>query len=81
MSRGTNPGWNVLAVVSLVLALTASPLAVLFGYLAIGQIGRAGQRGEGLAWIAVALGWLWLVAFVVVVSALVIIWRENPFWP
>ncbi len=73
--------WNVLAVLALVSALVASPLAVVFGYIAVGQIHRSDQRGLRMAWAAVALGWLWAVVFVVLAVALVTIWRENPFWP
>jgi hypothetical protein len=65
---------NVLAVVSLLLALTLSPLAAVFGYLAVGQIRRANQRGESLAWVAVGLGWLWLVVYSFAISVLVAIW-------
>jgi len=67
---------NALAVVALILALTASPLAALFGYLAVGQIRRAGQRGESAAWTAVGLGWLWTVVYVVAGTVAAIIWRD-----
>lgn len=67
---------NILSVVALVLALTLSPLAALFGYLAVGQIRRAGQRGEGLAWMAVGLGWLWLVGYAVAGTVLAMIWLD-----
>ncbi len=73
--------WNVLAVLAFVAALVASPLAVLFGYLAVGQIRRSDQRGETLAWIAVGLGWLWLAILLVITIALGIIWSETPLWP
>ena len=69
-------GWNVLAIISLVLALTASPLTVIFGYLAVGQIRRANQKGEALAWTAVGLGWLWLVAWVAAVVIAALVWFE-----
>lgn len=79
--RRATPKINVLAPLSLVLALVASPLAVVFGYIAIGQIRRADQRGASMAWAAIALGWLWLVATVVILGSLAVIWSENPFWP
>lgn len=69
-------GVNILSVVSLILALTLSPFAALFGYLAVGQIRRAGQKGEALAWTAIALGWLWLVGYAVAGTVLAIIWFE-----
>lgn len=65
---------NVLAIVSLVLAIAVSPLAMIFGYIAIGQIRRHSQRGEGLAWAAVGLGWIWAVLYVVATTVLVITW-------
>jgi len=72
---------NVLAPLALLLALSASPLAVVFGYVSIGQIRRADQRGAPLAWVAIGLGWLWVALFAVVLGALAIIWFENPLWP
>ena len=72
---------NLLAVVAFVLALVASPLAVIFGYIAAGQIRRSDQTGAVLAWTAVGLGWLWLTGFIVLAASLGLIWREDPFWP
>ena len=69
-------GWNVLSIVSLVLALALSPLAVVFGYLAVGQIRRSAQRGEALAWVAVALGWVWAVSYVVAGVVLALTWVQ-----
>ncbi len=69
-------GWNVLSIVSLVLALAVSPLAVVFGYLAVGQIRRSAQRGEAIAWVAVALGWAWTVAYVVAGAVLALTWLQ-----
>lgn len=72
---------NVLAPLALILALAASPLAVIFGYLSIGQIRRADQRGAPLAWIAIGVGWLWVALWSVLLGALALIWFENPLWP
>lgn len=58
-------GLNILSVMSFVLSLTLSPFAMVFGYIAVGQIRRSRQRGEVLAWISVGLGWLWTIGFVV----------------
>jgi uncharacterized membrane protein len=68
--------WNVLSIVSLVLALAVSPLAVVFGYLAVGQIRRSAQRGETLAWVAVALGWVWTVSYGVAGAVLALTWIQ-----
>lgn len=66
------PRRNALAVLSLALGLMLSPLAALFGHLAVGQIRRArgGERGLALAWVAVGLGWLWLLLLVIAAGAL-----------
>jgi len=69
-------GFNILAAVSLLLALALSPLAVVFGYIAAGQARRAHQRGEAVAWVAVVLGWLVLVGWVVAGITAWIIWSE-----
>jgi hypothetical protein len=69
-------GFNVLAIVSLILALVASPLTIIFGYIAVGQARRANQRGEGIAWVAIGLGWAWLIAWVVLSITLGTIWLE-----
>ena len=69
-------GLNVLSVIALVLALALSPLAVLFGYLAIGQARRANQRGEAIGWVAVVLGWLVLVGWVVAAVTALLIWSQ-----
>ena len=58
---------NVLAVLALILGCLLSPLAALFGHVALSQIARTGERGKVPAWIAVALGYVWLVALVVLV--------------
>lgn len=59
---------NALAVAALVLAVLMSPLAALFGHLAAGQIARSHgrERGAVIAWIAVGLGYLWLVVAIIV---------------
>ncbi|WAB80303.1 DUF4190 domain-containing protein [Microcella daejeonensis] len=62
---------NALAVVSLVLGIMLSPLAALFGHIAVGQIARSrrpggrDERGMRAAGAAIALGWLSLAALIV----------------
>jgi hypothetical protein len=48
---------NALAVVALVLGCLASPLAALFGHLALGQIHASGERGRIAAIAAIVLGY------------------------
>lgn len=65
---------NPLAVAALVLGILLSPLAALFGHLAVGQIARSNgrERGLALAWVAVGLGYLWLVTAVIAATGVVI---------
>jgi len=62
---------NVLAVLALILGCLLSPLAALFGHLAAAQISTSGERGLVPAWIAVVLGYVWLVTLAVLVIAFV----------
>lgn len=61
------PRLNALAVAALILGILLSPLAALFGHLAVGQITRSAgaERGIALAWVAVGLGYLWLAALLI----------------
>lgn len=62
---------NVLAVLALILGCLLSPFAALFGHIAIWQIKITGERGLIAAWIAVVLGYIWLVTAAVLVIAFV----------
>lgn len=62
---------NVLAVLAVILAALASPLAALFGHLAVAQIASTGERGVVPAWIAIALGYVWFAALAVLLIAFV----------
>ena len=75
-SSAVPSGLNVLSVMSFVLSLTLSPFAMVFGYIAVGQIRRSRQRGEVLAWISVGLGWLWTLGFVVLGVVLGTTWFQ-----
>lgn len=56
---------NILAVLALILGCLVSPLAALFGHLALSQISRSGERGTAIAWVAIVLGYLSLAAVLV----------------
>jgi hypothetical protein len=60
------PRVNILAVLALILGCLVSPLAALFGHLALTQISRSGERGTAIAWVAVVLGYLSLAALLVI---------------
>ncbi len=68
------PRLNALAVAALILAVLLSPLAALFGHIAAAQISRSQgtERGAVIAWIAVGLGYVWLVGAIVIG---VVVWR------
>ncbi len=68
------PKLNALAVAAIVLAVMLSPLAALFGHIAASQISRSQgtERGIVIAWVAVGLGYVWLVGAIV---GGVVIWR------
>ena len=59
------PRVNILAVLALILGCLISPLAALFGHLALTQISRSGERGTAIAWVAIVLGYLSLAALLV----------------
>jgi hypothetical protein len=59
------PRVNILAVLALILGCLVSPLAALFGHLALAQISRTGERGTAIAWVAIVLGYLSLAALLV----------------
>jgi|GEM_PF-2511291 len=65
---------NPLAIAALILAVLLSPFAALFGHIALGQIARSRGRERGVipAWIAVGLGYLWLIGLVIVVGAVLV---------
>ena len=69
-------GMNILAIISLILAIALSPFAVVFGYVAVGQARRSEQRGEALAWVAVGLGWLWVVGYVIIGAIVFVGWQQ-----
>ena len=68
--------WNILALVSLLLGLALSPLAMVFGYLALGQIKRSNQAGETAALAAIVLGWIWTIVVGVAGIVLGVIWFQ-----
>jgi hypothetical protein len=69
-------GMNILAIISLILAIALSPFAVVFGYLAVGQARRSQQRGEAVAWVAVGIGWLWVVGYVILGAIVFVGWQQ-----
>lgn len=55
------PGTNGFAIASLVCAFFCSPLGLIFGFVARGQIRRTGQQGDGLALAGIIASAVFLV--------------------
>ena len=59
-------GTNGFAIASLVCAFVCSPLGIIFGFVARGQIRRTGQGGDGLALAGIILSIVFLILGIVV---------------
>ncbi|MCU1569638.1 MAG: hypothetical protein JWR33_379 [Naasia sp.] len=64
------PGYNVLAIISLVTAFFVSLAAIITGHIALGQIKKTGEKGRGLAIAGLILGYAGIVAGIIAI----IIW-------
>ncbi len=65
--------WNVLAIVSLVTSFIAlSLVGIITGHIALSQIKKTGEQGNVLAIIGLVLGYLWLLATVIIVVITVV---------
>lgn len=64
-STQTATKFNTMAILSFVFLFIASPLAIIFGGVALSQIGRTGERGRLLAVWAIALGLIKLLSSIV----------------
>lgn len=61
---------NPVAILALVLAAIGGAPALIFGHVAIRQIKETGERGLLMARIATALGYVWLVVWVILLYSL-----------
>jgi hypothetical protein len=52
------PGYNVLAILSLVFAFVFAPVGIVLGHIARRQIGRTGEQGNGLAMAGLILSYI-----------------------
>lgn len=71
-NNSTQSEFNIFAVLSIIFCWFAGILGLVFGYIALSQIKRTGQRGRGLAlagviisWIAVGIVVIWTVVIIV----------------
>ncbi|MGH3914033.1 MAG: DUF4190 domain-containing protein [Pseudonocardiaceae bacterium] len=65
------PPTNTMAILSLTLAFSCWPLALVFGHLARKQIRRTGEGGHGLATAGLVIGYLLLGLVVLAITAIV----------
>ncbi len=65
---GGQPRTNTLAIVSLVGAFFCSPVGVICGIMALGQIKKSGERGRGMAIAGLVIG---AVSIAIVIVGLV----------
>ncbi|WP_166785702.1 MULTISPECIES: DUF4190 domain-containing protein [Cryobacterium] len=64
--------YNVLAIVSLVTSVLGISLAgIICGHIGLSQIGRTGEKGRGLAIAGLVLGYLGIVAGLVLLVVLI----------
>lgn len=68
-----NDRYNVLAIVSLVLAFFVSIAAIITGHIALAQIKRTGEKGHGLALAGTILGYVFtLLGLILIIFYFVI---------
>jgi hypothetical protein len=67
-SQQPQGGTNGLAIAALVCAFLCSPLGIILGLIARGQIKKTGQGGSGLALAAIIVGCVSLVIGILVVA-------------
>ena len=65
--------YNVLAIVSLVSAFFVSLAAIITGHIALSQIKKTGEKGRGLAIAGLALGYVRLVAEIVLIILFIVL--------
>jgi ABC-type spermidine/putrescine transport system permease subunit II len=66
-----NERWNVLAIVSLILAFVVSLGGIICGHIALAQIKKTGEKGRGLALAGTILGYVFTVLWIIGIIAYV----------
>ncbi|MGY4858013.1 DUF4190 domain-containing protein [Cryobacterium sp. AP23] len=66
--------YNVLAIISLVSAFFVSLAAIICGHIALSQIKKTGERGRGLAIAGLVLGYLGIIAGIIIFVVLILAW-------
>lgn len=75
VETGTDPnGTNTLALMSLIFSIVGiSIVGVILGHVALGQIRRTGERGRGMAYAGLTLGYFGLAAAVLTTIILIVV--------
>lgn len=60
------PQTNGMAIAALILTFVFTPLGLIFGYIARGQIKRTGEGGAGLATAAIIISWIFIAVPVII---------------
>ncbi|MCB0911086.1 MAG: DUF4190 domain-containing protein [Propionibacteriaceae bacterium] len=63
---------NVFAILAIVTVWFTGILGLVFGYIALSQIKRTGERGAGMAKAAVVIGWIAVAIALAMVLMLVV---------
>lgn len=69
---------NVLAILSLIFGVLffipfAPILAIVFGFIALGQINRTREQGRGMAIIGIILGFVWILLLILLILLFLLI--------
>lgn len=63
---------NVLAIISLIAAFVMPLAAIITGHIALSQISRTGEQGQGLAKAGLILGYVFVAVVVLLVIAYIL---------
>ena len=66
------PKTNVLAIISLIAAFVMPLAAIITGHIALSQIRRTGEQGEGLAKAGLILGYVFVAIGVLIAIAYIV---------
>lgn len=67
------PPTNSTAIAALVFSLLISPVGLVLGYVARGQIRRSHEGGAGLAMAAIIIGWICTLASIAIVGGMIVV--------
>lgn len=74
----TSDRYNVLAIVGFVGSFFVAIVGIVLGFIALSQIKRTGEKGRGLALAAVIIGFVAIIAYVIVIIGFVVVAATAP---